>query len=112
MRHSLEVNTIMLDSNETRRRFMAHFATLGLSTTLLPGVLWAGMQQAGAQKVNSEMLKESLAIAGLEFADDERERMLDTVNRALSQYETLHKFHIPNDIQPPFYFNPLVPGMK
>ena len=32
---------------ETRRRFMAHFASIGLGTTLAPGVLWARMQDAG-----------------------------------------------------------------
>ena len=27
-------------------------------------------------------------------------------------YEDLHNFHIPNDISPPFHFDPIVPGMK
>jgi Asp-tRNA(Asn)/Glu-tRNA(Gln) amidotransferase A subunit family amidase len=102
----------MIDSNESRRRFMAHFAGLGLSTTLLPGALWATMQQSGAQQVNSEMLKEALALSGMEFSDEERERMLASVNQSLSRYEALHHFHIPNNVAPPFYFSPLVPGMK
>ncbi len=91
---------------------MAHFATLGLSTTLLPGTLWAALQQSGAQKVSPAMMQEALALAGLEFSNEERDRMTDTVNRALTGYEALHKFRIPNNISPPFHFNPLVPGMK
>src|SRR5262245_35058890 len=39
----------MSDLNETRRRFMAHFAGVGLGGTLAPGVLWARMQDAGAK---------------------------------------------------------------
>ena len=37
----------MIDTVETRRRFMTHFASVGLGTTLVPGVLWARMQDAG-----------------------------------------------------------------
>ncbi len=102
----------MIDINETRRRFMAHFASLGLGSTLLPGVLWAGMQQAGAQRVSTQMMKDALSISGIEFSDEERDRMLQSVNQSMSRYEALHKFHIPNNIAPPFYFNPIVPGMK
>jgi Asp-tRNA(Asn)/Glu-tRNA(Gln) amidotransferase A subunit family amidase len=102
----------MIDTNETRRRFMSHFAGIGLGSTLLPGVLWAGMQQAGAQRVSSQMMKDALSMSGMEFSDEERERMLQNVNQALGRYEALHKFHIPNNIAPPFYFNPIVPGMK
>src|SRR5262245_41898986 len=102
----------MIDSNETRRRFMAHFAGIGLSSTLLPGVLWAGMQQSGAQRVTSGMMAEALKLAGLEFSEEERNGMVNNVNQALTRYETLHNFKIPNDISPPFHFNPIVPGMK
>ena len=41
----------MMDVVETRRRFMAHFAGAGLGATLVPGVLWARMQDAGASQV-------------------------------------------------------------
>ena len=32
--------------DETRRRFIAQFSSLGLGGTLLPGILWADMQQS------------------------------------------------------------------
>ncbi len=102
----------MITIDETRRRFMTHFAGIGLGTTLLPGVLWAEMQQIGAQTITADMLKSSLAIAGLDFTDDERKAMLQNANRSLMQYEELHKTHIPNNVSPPFHFNPIVPGMK
>ena len=34
---------------DTRRRFMAHFAGIGLGATLAPGILWARMQDAGRE---------------------------------------------------------------
>ena len=41
------MTTSSLDA--TRRRFLAQFSSLGLAGTLLPGVLWAEMQQTGAE---------------------------------------------------------------
>ena len=103
----------MLDTNATRRRFMARFAAMGLSATLLPGALWAKMQQeSAAQLVTADMLSDALALAGLEFTEEERDRMVEDVNEALNDYEELHKLKIPNDVSPPFHFNPLVPGMQ
>ena len=102
----------MLDSHTTRRRFMAHFAGTGLGATLLPGVLWAKMQEAGAREVTAEMLRDALAMSGLEFDEEERERMVESVNDRLGDYRELHELRIPNDISPPFHFNPLVPGMR
>ena len=102
----------MRNLEETRRRFLAHFAGTALGTTLLPGVLWSEFQQSGAQRITADMLKSSLAVAGLEFTDEDRNTMLQTVNRSLSNYEDLHKFRIPNNVSPPYHFNALVPGMK
>jgi len=58
------------------------------------------------------MMADSLKLAGLEFSDEERTAMVNNVNQALTRYEALHNFKIPNDISPPFHFNPIVPGMK
>lgn len=102
----------MLDSDVTRRRFMAHFAGAGLGTTLLPGALWAKMQEAGGEEITVDMMSDALALAGLEFDEEEREAMLEAVNDRLSDYEELHELKIPNDISPPFHFSPLVPGME
>ena len=52
----------MANSEKTRRRFMAHFASIGLGTTLVPGLLWGRMQDAGAQKITLAMVKDSLKL--------------------------------------------------
>src|SRR5262245_40921120 len=100
------------DLTETRRRFMAHFTSIGLGTTLVPGILWARMQDAGAQKVTLAMVTDALKLSGLELNEADRTAMVTAANTSLSNYEKLHDLKIPNDVSPPFYFNPIVPGME
>jgi Asp-tRNA(Asn)/Glu-tRNA(Gln) amidotransferase A subunit family amidase len=58
------------------------------------------------------MLKDALTLSGLSFPDDDQKAMLQSVNQNLARYEELRNLHIPNDVSPPFYFSPIVPGMK
>src|SRR5580765_8030569 len=102
----------MKNVDETRRRFMAHFASIGLGTTLVPGVLWGKMQDAGAQKINLTMVKDSLKLAGVEMLESDMETMVTAANTSLKNYDELHKLKIPNDISPPFHFSPIVPGIE
>src|SRR5215471_1487957 len=102
----------MKNVDETRRRFMAYFGGLGLGSTLLPGVLWGQMRQSNVTTITPEMLKDALAVAGLDFNDEERTKIARSANQALTQYKQLHDVHVPNNISPPFHFNPIVPGMK
>lgn len=102
----------MINVSETRRRFLAALAGTGLGGTLFPGVLWARLQESGQARVNADMLKAALAVAGLEFTDSDRAAMLRTVNRSLENYEALRTLSIPNDVSPPYHFSALVPGMK
>jgi Asp-tRNA(Asn)/Glu-tRNA(Gln) amidotransferase A subunit family amidase len=95
----------------TRRRFIAHFSSLGLGGTLLPGVLWAEMQQAGAEQITLEMLRHALVMAGLSFTADDEKAMVRAVNQNLTRMIELRAIHIPNDVSPPFHFSPIVPGM-
>lgn len=97
---------------DSRRQFIATFSGLGLGATLLPGVVWAKMEEQGTQKIDAAMLKSAAAIAGLSFADDEYTAMVQAVNQNLDRINTLHSIHIPNNVAPPFYFSPLTPGMK
>lgn len=101
----------MSDLNEARRRFMTHFAAAGLGATLAPGILWARMQDAGAQTITLDMITGALKLAGVELTEDERKAMVDAANRNLAGYEEVRAIHIPNDVSPPFHFSPLVPGM-
>src|ERR1051326_7828959 len=99
-------------TNEARRRFLSCFSGIGLSGTLLPGVLWAQVQQSGAQQVTQEMLKDALTVSGLSFPEEDQKAMLQSVNQNLTKFEEIRNLHIPNDVSPPFHFSPLVPGMK
>jgi Asp-tRNA(Asn)/Glu-tRNA(Gln) amidotransferase A subunit family amidase len=91
---------------------MTHFTSIGLGTTLVPGILWARMQDAGAQKVTLAMVTDALKLSGLELNETDRNAIVTAANTSLSNYEKLHDLKIPNDVSPPFYFNPIVPGME
>src|SRR5918912_2052529 len=102
----------MLELNETRRRFVAHFASIGLGGTLAPGILWARMQDSGEKTITLEMVKDAMKLSGLEFSDEELKTMVEAANRNLANYEELRAVHIPNDVSPPFHFSSIVPGVQ
>src|ERR1700693_4154577 len=100
------MESIMTKTKEdTRRRFLGFFSGLGLGGTLLPGVLWAQLQQDNAQRITPEMLKGALALSGIDIAEDEQRNMLQAANQNLTRYEDLRQTRIPNDVAPPFYFS-------
>lgn len=90
---------------------MTHFAGIGLGTTLAPGILWARMQDAGAQKVTLAMVTDALKLSGIEMSEVDRQAMVEGANRNLTGYEDLRAIHIPNDVSPPFHFSSIVPGI-
>jgi Asp-tRNA(Asn)/Glu-tRNA(Gln) amidotransferase A subunit family amidase len=98
--------------DKMRRRFLACCSGIGLGGTLLPGVLWAQLQQEGAQQVTPEMLKGALGLSGLSFSETDQKSMLQAVNGSLARYDEIRNLHIPNNVAPPFYFSALTPGMK
>jgi Asp-tRNA(Asn)/Glu-tRNA(Gln) amidotransferase A subunit family amidase len=100
------------DISRSRRRFLAYFSAAGLTSTLLPGALWARMQEARADTVTAAMLKDALAVAGLEFSDDAQRQMLDGINQNLRRFADLRQIHIDPNLGPPLYFSPLVPGTR
>ena len=92
-----------------RRTFMAYFGTAGLSTTLLPGVLWGMAQEQ--ETVTKEMVAQAEAIAGLEFTDEEREDIARGLSRSVRNYERLREVPLPNAVPPAVQFDPVLPGM-
>jgi Asp-tRNA(Asn)/Glu-tRNA(Gln) amidotransferase A subunit family amidase len=106
------VETDMPDVNEARRRFMAHFASIGLGTTLAPGILWARMQDAGGKKITLAMVTDAMKLSGLDFTEAELKAMVDSANQNLTRYEESRAVHIPNDVSPPFHFSAIVPGIE
>jgi len=91
-----------------RRAFLSYFSSVGLGSTLLPGVLWAKLT-AGA-----EITKETIAcaeeIAGLEFDDDQREMMVQGLRQQEASIEALHGVSLPNAVPPAILFDPIPPG--
>jgi Asp-tRNA(Asn)/Glu-tRNA(Gln) amidotransferase A subunit family amidase len=96
----------------SRRSFLSSFAKLGLGATLLPGVLWAKMEETGATAITLPMLKSAAAVAGLSFSDEDLKGILTVANQNLGRYVAMRNIAIPNDVAPPFYFSALVPGME
>ena len=97
---------------DTRRRFMAHFAGIGLGSTLVPGVVWARMQDQGTQRVTAAMVKEALRLQGVDVPDADVQAMVAGANQSLTRYEDVRKMHIPLDVSPPFHFSALAPGIE
>jgi Asp-tRNA(Asn)/Glu-tRNA(Gln) amidotransferase A subunit family amidase len=95
-----------------RRSFLACFSSLGLASTLLPGVLWGKIEEHKPATITKEMLRAAASVAGVEFTDGQLDRVLDGVNQNLSRYHELRKVPLDNGVAPPLYFNPIVPGTK
>ena len=102
----------MSDSASTpvrsRRAFIEYFASVGLGSTLLPGILWA--QTAQGEEITSETVAKAAELAGLEFSDDERAMMVDGLTQQEKQLVALHGVALPNDVGPAVHFNPVLPG--
>jgi len=98
--------------DETRRRFMAHFAGVGLGSTLVPGIVWTRMQDQGTQRVTAAMVKEALRLQGVDIPDADVQAMVAGANQSLTRYDEVRKMHIPLDVSPPFHFSALAPGIE
>ncbi len=103
----------MSDSTTTptrsRRAFIEYFASVGLSTTLLPGILWA--QTSRGEEITAATVADAAELAGLQFDDDERAMMVAGLTQQEKQLATLHGLTLPNDVVPAVHFNPVLPGM-
>jgi Asp-tRNA(Asn)/Glu-tRNA(Gln) amidotransferase A subunit family amidase len=97
---------------EHRRRFLAYFSRAGLTSTLLPGVLWTRLEAQQSPRITLDMLKAAERIAGLEFTDAQRELLIADVNSHLEHYEHLRKIPLANDVVPCVRFSPVLSGMK
>ncbi len=105
------MNQYSTKQHKNRRRFLAYFGGVGLSSTLLPGVLWAKLQEAESQKITIDMLRGAARLAGLEFTETEQEKMVEGVNKNLERIEKVRENPLDNSVPLPLVFNPMVPGM-
>ena len=94
-----------------RRNFLSITARAGFAGTLLPGVLWA-LADEQPKKITAGLIDNAATIAGINVSDEQKEMMLDDLNDALKDYDTVHKLKLPNDVAPALTFNPVLPGMK
>ncbi len=99
-----------MHSVELRRRsFLTYCGSLGLGSTLFPGALWA-QSDAGRVEITSEMIDQAARLSGLEFSAENRAAMLSGVQNNLAGFEQLRSINIDQNVPPPLYFNPAVPG--
>ncbi|MHC4568453.1 MAG: amidase, partial [Planctomycetota bacterium] len=96
----------------SRRNFMACASGLGLTSTVMSGVLWGKVSDDKEPEVTTAMLQEAERLAGLEFTDDERELMVDGLNKYLQNYRKLRDVPLGNSVVPAIQFNPVLPGMR
>src|SRR5579862_4752571 len=101
-----------MNIDETRRRFLAHFSAIGLGSTLVPGIAWARMQDANADRLTLTMVTDALKLAGIDIPESEREGIVRTANQNLDRIEEVRKMDIPNDVSPPYHFSAIVPGVE
>ena len=102
----------MRNVDDTRRRFMAHFAGIGLGSTLAPGVIWARMQDQRTDRITLDMVTDALKLSGVELTESEREGIVNSANQNLTRFEAMRNLDIPNDVSPPFHFSAIVPGIE
>lgn len=100
-----------IDSTYDRRAFMAYFTSLGLGSSLLPGVLWAQTNQQ-ASPITKEMVMAAEQIAGLEFTDEERTAIANGLANTRTNIQRLHASPLPYSTFPSFVFDPVPPGEK
>ena len=93
-----------------RRAFLAVCSGFGLTSTLLPGVLWAMAEPKG--KVTREMIDNAALIADVPIADDYKEMMLESLNNFTQSYDLIYGLKIGNQVAPAIVFDPVPSGMK
>ena len=87
---------------------MAYFGSIGLGSTLLPGILWAKVAEGAEITASSIAAAEELA--GLKFDDAERAMMLESLKTQQGRIDALHKVALSNSVSPAVVFDPLPPG--
>src|SRR5690242_7601587 len=83
---------------QNRRKFLTYFSSIGMSSTLLPGALWAQVQDQQVPKISKDMLKAAERIAGIDFTEEERDLLIDDVNQNLARSEKMRTIPLPNSV--------------
>jgi len=91
-----------------RRLFLSACSTAGLTSPLLPGVLWA--MAADKPKITAELIDAAARVAGVSIADNQKQMMLDGLSDQIEASEAIQKLTIPNSVAPAFVFDPVPAG--
>lgn len=93
-----------------RRQFIAYFSAVGLSNTLLPGTLYAQVQQDG--ELTTETIAKAEQLAGLSFTEEQRELLVEDLTDQLEDFKALREVSIPNSVVPAMVFDPRISGVR
>jgi Asp-tRNA(Asn)/Glu-tRNA(Gln) amidotransferase A subunit family amidase len=96
-----------------RRRFLGYFAAAGLGGTLLPGALWAAVQDA--PEVKPEMVAAAAKISGVPLTPEAEQAIADGLNRRgglLQNFQALRDMELANDTPSALVFDPVLPGTR
>ena len=104
----------MSSTTYDRRTFMTYFGSIGLGSTLLPGVLWAQTQtpQQQGNAITTEQIAAAEEVAGLKFSDEERETMARDLAQARTGLTRLHSEPLDMSMFPTIVFDPLPVGKE
>jgi Asp-tRNA(Asn)/Glu-tRNA(Gln) amidotransferase A subunit family amidase len=97
-------------STPDRRAFLSVFAATGLSSTLMPGLVWAQIQP-GTKTISVEMVREAARLAGLTLSDEECAELTSSLSSLAKHAEEIDKPTLTNASPLPIHFDPRPPGL-
>lgn len=103
----------------SRRAFLESATLIGMGAGLAPSGLFPDESSqetfmaavADARDLTMEQIKAAEAVAGLSFTDEERELMLEGLQRAVADYEAIRTHQLPNSVPPSVRFDPRYSGV-
>ena len=100
-----------------RRGFLSACSRVGITSALLPGVLYTLASQAQDSphtdqskppKITPEMIDQAAVIAGVgPFSEEQKKMMIDGLVDQDGAYKAIRKLKLPNSVPPAFAFHPL-----
>ena len=85
---------------------------MGLSSTLLPGVLWTKAHEHEQPPITKPILQEAEKVAGVRLTEAQRDLILAGLNQNLEHFEALSRISIDHGVEPALRFSAILPGMK
>lgn len=92
----------------SRRAFIESAATIGVVSTLLPGILYAKAKEA--EEITLETIEAAEKLAGLTLTPQEREQMLAGIRDGVENRAALRQVQLQNDDVPALIFDPTISG--